>query len=53
MVAAALGVLVATACVMIPRMVARRNKPYDDADALVYENKTGRSARQIEQKTPP
>jgi hypothetical protein len=48
-VAAALGVLIAVACVEIPRLVARRNNPYDDADALAYEDETGRSAREIEQ----
>ncbi len=48
-VAAALGILIAAACVMIPRLVARRSNPYDDADALAYENETGRSARKIEQ----
>jgi hypothetical protein len=48
-VAAALGVLVAFACVEVPRLVARRNKPYDDADAIAYEHQTGRSAQQIEQ----
>jgi predicted kinase len=49
-VAAASGILIALACVEIPRLVARRNDPYNDADALAYENKTGRSAQQIEQE---
>jgi hypothetical protein len=48
-VAAAVGVLIAFACVEIPRLVARRNKPYDDAEAIAYEQETGRSAQQIEQ----
>jgi hypothetical protein len=48
-VAAALGVLIAVACVEIPRRVARRNKPYDGTDAMAYERETGRSAQQIEQ----
>jgi predicted kinase len=48
-VAAALGLLIGTACLVIPRVVARRNDPYNDADALAYENETGRSAREIEQ----
>jgi uncharacterized membrane protein YccC len=48
-VAAAIGALIALACVAIPRLVARRNDPYSNADALAYESKTGRSARQIEQ----
>jgi len=47
-VAAAVGVLVAFACVEVPRLVARRNKPYDHADAIAYEHETGRSAQQIE-----
>jgi hypothetical protein len=48
-VAAAVGVLIALACIEIPRRVARRNNPYDNAVALAYERKTGRSAQQIEQ----
>lgn len=48
-VAAAVGVVIAFACVEVPRLVARRNKPYDDADAIAYEHETGRSAQQIEQ----
>ena len=47
-VAAAIGVLLAVACVEVPRLVARRNKPYDDAEAIAYEHDTGRSAQQIE-----
>lgn len=47
-VAAAVGVVIAFACVEVPRLVARRNKPYDDADAIAYEHETGRSAQQIE-----
>jgi hypothetical protein len=48
-VAAAIGLLIGTAAIAIPRLVARRNDPYNDADALAYEKETGRSARQIEQ----
>jgi hypothetical protein len=48
-VAAAIGLVIGTAAIAIPRLVARRNDPYSDADALAYENATGRSARQIEQ----
>jgi hypothetical protein len=48
-VAAATGILIAFACVEVPRLIARRNNPYSDADALAYESKTGRSAQQIEQ----
>jgi hypothetical protein len=47
--AAVLGLLIATACIAIPRVVSRRNDPYNRADALAYENQTGRSARDIEQ----
>jgi cell division septation protein DedD len=48
--AGAVGVLIAFACVQVPRLFARRNKPYDDADAIAYEHQTGRSAQQIEQE---
>jgi hypothetical protein len=49
-VAAAVGVVIAFACVQVPRLVARRNNPYDDAEAIAYEHETGRSAQQIEQE---
>jgi hypothetical protein len=48
-VAAVIGLLLGTAAIAIPRLVARRNDPYNDADALAYENETGRSGREIEQ----
>jgi hypothetical protein len=47
--AAVLGLLIATACIVIPRVVSRRNDPYNSADALAYEKETGRSAQDIEQ----
>jgi hypothetical protein len=47
--AAALGLLIAAACIVIPRVVSRRNDPYNNADALAYQKETGRSAREIEQ----
>jgi hypothetical protein len=47
-VAVVLGVLIATACIMVPRRVARRNDPEDRTDALAYEKETGRSAGEIE-----
>jgi hypothetical protein len=47
--AAALGLLIAAACIVIPRVVSRRNDPYSNADALAYEKETGRSAPEIEQ----
>jgi hypothetical protein len=46
--AADLGLLIAAACIMIPRVVSRRNDPYDNADALAYKKETGRSAQEIE-----
>ena len=47
--AAVLGLVIAVACIWIPRFVARRNDPYSRADALAYERETGRSATEIEQ----
>lgn len=47
--AALLGLLIATACITIPRVVSRRNDPYSHADALAYQQQTGRSAQEIEQ----
>jgi len=47
--AAALGLVIAAACIVIPRVVSRRNDPYNRADAIAYEKETGRSARDIEQ----
>ncbi len=47
--AAVLGLLIATACIVIPRVISRRNDPYNNADALAYEKETGRSAQEIEQ----
>jgi hypothetical protein len=48
-IAAVLGLLIAAACIWIPRVVSRRNDPYNHADALAYEKETGRSAQEIEQ----
>ena len=48
-IAAVLGLLIAVACIWIPRVVSRRNDPYNHADALAYEEETGRSAQEIEQ----
>jgi hypothetical protein len=48
-IAAVLGLLIAAACIWIPRIVSRRNDPYNHADSLAYEKQTGRSAREIEQ----
>jgi hypothetical protein len=45
--AAVLGLLIATAAIWIPRLVARRNDPYDKTDSLAYMKETGRSAQDI------
>ena len=47
--AAVLGLVIAAACIMVPRFVSHRNDPYSNTDALAYEKATGRSARDIEQ----
>jgi hypothetical protein len=47
--AAVLGLLIATAAIAIPRVVARRNNPEDHADSQAYLKETGRSARDIVQ----
>ena len=47
--AAALGLLLAAAAIVIPRLVSRRNNPEYDADSRAYEKETGRSARDIAQ----
>jgi hypothetical protein len=49
-VAAAIGLVIATAAIVIPRIAARHNDPYSDADARAYEKETGRSLQQIEQE---
>jgi hypothetical protein len=47
--AAVLGLLLAAAAIIIPRLVNRRNDPEYDADTRAYEKETGRSARDIAQ----
>jgi hypothetical protein len=47
--AAVLGLLLSTAAIVIPRIVARRNHPEDDAASRAYLASTGRSAQDIEQ----
>lgn len=47
--AAVLGLLLATAAIVIPRMMARRNDPEDDAASRAYLANTGRTAEEIEQ----
>ncbi len=56
--AAVLGLLLATAVIVIPRIVARRNDPEDDAASRAYLASTGRTAKEIAQvsrgwKAPP
>lgn len=45
--AAVLGLLLATAAIGIPRLVAGRNHPEDHADSQAYLKETGRSAEDI------
>jgi hypothetical protein len=45
--AAVLGLLLAAAAIVIPRLVNRRNDPEYDADTRAYQKETGRSARDI------
>jgi hypothetical protein len=47
--AAVLGLLLATAAIVIPRAISRRNDPGDHADSRAYLKETGRSARGIAQ----
>ena len=47
--AAVLGLLLATAAIVIPRIVARHNHPEDDAASRAYLARTGRSAEEVEQ----
>jgi hypothetical protein len=45
--AAVLGLLLATAAIVIPRLVNRGNDPKYDADTRAYQKETGRSAQDI------
>ncbi len=47
LLAAALGLVVGGAAILIPRLVAYRSHPEDDADARAYLKITGRSAEDI------
>jgi len=47
--AAVVGLLISTAAIVIPRIVARHNYPEDDAASRAYLARTGRSAQDIEQ----
>ena len=45
--AAAFGVLISAAAIIIPRIVNRGNNPQDHSDSLAYLTQTGRSAQDI------
>jgi len=45
--AAALGLLISAAAIIIPRIVNRGNNPEDHSDSLAYLEQTGRSAQDI------
>jgi hypothetical protein len=47
--AAALGLLLGTAAIIIPRIVNRHNRPEDQSDSRAYLANTGRSAEEIVQ----
>jgi hypothetical protein len=48
-IAAVTGLIIAAACIELPRLASRHNDPYSHADAIAYEKQTGRSAEQIAQ----
>ena len=45
--AAALGLLISAAAIIIPRIVNRGNNPEDHTDSLAYLKQTGRTAQDI------
>lgn len=47
--AAVLGLLISTAAIIIPRVVARHNNPEDHADSQAYLANIGRSAEEVVQ----
>lgn len=47
--AAVLGLLLSAAAIVIPRILARRNHPGDDAASRAYLASAGRPAQDIEQ----
>jgi hypothetical protein len=47
--AAVLGLLLSTAAIVIPRMIARHSHPEDDAASRAYLASTGRSAEEVAQ----
>jgi hypothetical protein len=48
-IAAILGLIIAAACIEIPRLASRHNDPYNLAEADAYEKHTGRSVHKIAQ----
>jgi hypothetical protein len=48
--AAALGLVIAVACISIPQLVRRRHTQPDNDDAQAYLKETGRSARGIAER---
>jgi len=48
-IAAVTGLIIAAACIELPRLASRHNAPYSHADAIAYERQTGRSAAEIAQ----
>jgi hypothetical protein len=48
-VAAVVGLIIAAACIELPRLASRHNDPYNLAEAEAYEKQTGRSAHRIAQ----
>jgi hypothetical protein len=47
-IAALLGLVIAVACIQLPKLASRHNAPYSQADAREYEKETGRSMQEIE-----
>ena len=45
--AAALGLLISAAAIIIPRIVNRGNNPEDHTDSLAYLKQTGRTAQDV------
>jgi hypothetical protein len=48
-IAAVLGLIIAAACIELPRLASRHNDPYNLGEADAYERNTGRSAHKIAQ----
>lgn len=48
-IAAVIGLIIAVACIEVPRWATRHNDPYNLAEADAYEKHTGRSVHKIAQ----